>query len=847
MKGMRPLLFASVLLSLTAELSAARLPLDKAGYRKTVWIHANPWFHFGKPPIHGRGGPDIPWKQMDYGTNTWTEAFRLIHSYGIDGVQMEINEPSSWEACWKAALKAAEAVPGDFKLGMFFGAYSKTPEKSLENMKRILGTFREDLKSNPHVARAGGSPVIVFYNPHQFRPEGWKVLFDGLDAEFGRMAYLINAPVLFALSGYGEQEFERRLRELLPEFDGVSSYGVINVEDQRKTATVLDRVMKDFPGKIYEGGAFATYTQHFTMWGHEVRLSRDWRDSVDLWLGSKADDINLTNLFDHYENSLVYPCYEREDLLLRYLQWALSKWRGSEFPKEKKPELVLCNYNTVLLGWTPFDVEVLGFPIDSADKTVRISVELCDASGKVLKTLGPKTMTLDTFRAEEFSLPSMDFADERGVVPRLVYEWGGKRHVMNGAMTIVSPSIRTYRMYWARSTKNLLDMEGVTDDWSIDGVKPGGTVGSVRGPSVFFTEAKPDRSSEGPNKGYWRHGFKRDGLEWYFTSDSYTAQRRTVLALQRPHIGPGLHWYYAEWQNELGHKAQSLPIWETNGARARKVKMPIRQPDGTIVEASIEGARVPFYQYPCDRDTDRILVDVSGYMHNGHIDGTGFGYGHLTYTGYNQYHNGPVQTDRGGHSLFRTDADGTGFLHLAGTNHVVIHGGTAMPGAATYEICVRPTRFGREMGLFGSARGQVHLVILPDGTVRAKRRVFEPDMGKPETVEVDSKKPLPAGAWTRLQVVYDLRNLMLYVNGELQGSVAASPNYEDGSYGHYLTREWRTHEYETVLMVGADLDWTPCHYAPKRQFEGDIRDIRVYGRNLSPAEFLGAYTGKAGR
>ena len=92
-----------MVVALAAELSAARLPLDKAGYRKTVWIHANPWFHFGKPPIHGRGGPDIPWKQMDYGTNTWAEAFRLIHSYGIDGVQMEINEPSSWETCWKAA------------------------------------------------------------------------------------------------------------------------------------------------------------------------------------------------------------------------------------------------------------------------------------------------------------------------------------------------------------------------------------------------------------------------------------------------------------------------------------------------------------------------------------------------------------------------------------------------------------------------------------------------------------------------------------------------------------------------------------------------------------------------
>ena len=49
-------------------------------------------------------------------------------------------------------------------------------------------------------------------------------------------------------------------------------------------------------------------------------------------------------------------------------------------------------------------------------------------------------------------------------------------------------------------------------------------------------------------------------------------------------------------------------------------------------------------------------------------------------------------------------------------------GGTAFPGASTYEIEVRPAELGREMGLFGSGNNQISVDVLADGRVRAARK-----------------------------------------------------------------------------------------------------------------------------
>ncbi len=806
-----------------------RPPFDKSDYKGTVAVQVNPWFPLDKPAADAYGGPNIPW--IRFGDDVWRRGMELCAEYGVNAFVPEINEPGAWTGVWRGLLDAAaKSENKDIKVGMFFGFYSKTADDSIKSMKKILGQFREDLKSNPRVLRAGGHPVMLVYTPYKYKLEEWKRIFDALDAEFGRMVYLANFRSLAMARGGSAataEHFEGELRKFLQVFDGVSNYGSAGVASQHMCAEVLKRVMKEFPGKIYEGGIHSTYTCHYHMGGLEVHLSREWRDSVDTYFASDPDSEMLTNLFDHYENSLVYPCYEREDFLLRYLEWALHKWKGRKFRFQKEPEIVLTNHNTIQLGWESLDFEVMAFPIDSKAKEIEVWLELCNTAGEVLRTFKPRKMTLDDFRCETYSVPSTYFAGERGVVPRVKYKWRSKERFTDfNPMTLVSPSLRSYHMYWARSTRNHLADNGRVD-WTMGGVAQGGTLVSKGGQTVF-TGYLANKGWVGPAQGYAFTTVKRDWSDFYRTADGrLKAKMQQVFDLPDP--GAGLHYYHLEIENTLGRKAQTLPVWHTDGSRKGEVDLPVKKEDGSIAEYRVEAARVPFWHYPCDFDAGKFLLDASGYRHNGSVRGSGYGGGHLGHQGYNHYHNGALEAPSDAfRTVWRSDGRGKGYLAFNGSNdYVIVMGGTAFPGASTYEIEVRPAELGREMGLFGSGNNQISLDVLADGRVRVARRsenegvAGAPRKGAFVNREVVSEARLEPGRWTKIQAVYDLRKLRLYVGGKLQGEVDSAPI--------------ANHEWETHLIIGAKCSWV---WNPKDNFKGDLRGIRIYGRNLAPSEFL---------
>ena len=740
------LLAASVVGSVCAA-EDFRPPFDKTDALKRVWVQSNPWFPFDMTREKLTGGPNVAWRKYA-GPDVWAQGFSDIARYGVDGTFMEVNEPleMSQHATW---LKVAEELargPVDFKLAPMFAFFSKTADESIGNMRRILGAMRTALAENPRVLRIGGRPVIGVYQPclKGHRPEFYGKVFRTLDAEFGPFVYLM---CYSSVKMVHYADFENQVRRYLPYFDGVWSYAfsMEGLGVQREEKEGLERIMRDYPQKLYCGGPFAGYMQHFNPCGLEARLSRDWRQSVDLWLGSSAEAIEITNLFDHYENSLVLPCYEREDLLLRYLEWALSNWRGSPFRAAKTPELVLCNYQQALIGWRSLDFEILGFPVDAPEKEVVVGIELCDPEGSVLRRFGPERMTLDTFRAVSFSVPSGDFADCRAVKPRLVWKWKGERHrEAFNPMTFLSPSINGYRLYWARSTRN------------------------AKEPGV-------DRMPE------------------------------------------------------------PLPFWWNRPASAR-VTVPMMREGGSVTNRPVESVRVPFFHYPCDRDTGNLIEDVSGYRHHAWMNGASFGGGHLNHTGYFLEHEGIPPGGLGkGPSRFRRDADGKGHLSFSGKDALMLMGATAMPGAGTYELAVRPDGCAQEAGLLGSGRGQVAIDVLSNGCVRVMRReLADRTTLAMRTVSCVSKDALPKGRWTRLAVVYDLRDCVLYFNGREQARMAARPNFfPEGLDSEH--RPFQSDEFYNNLIVGAGCQ-TP--YTPVRHFRGDIRQIRITGRNLSPEEFL---------
>ncbi len=715
-----------------------RPPFDKSDYKGTVAIQANPWFPLYKSPMHALGGPNTQYmkpKTADW----WGEGMKLCREYGVTMLTPEINEPSAWTGCWRSMLDSARKNGVPVKIGMFFGMYSKGKDAVIASMKRVLGPFREDLKSNPAVARAGGCPVMVVYNPTKFKPEVWGEVFAALDAEFGRMVYLMNAGEFAwaAAKGGGGTEkidarFEKLLREYLPHSDGISSYG----NGTRVPFGVVKKVMSEYPRKINEGQAHFVYCNHFHMGGGCEGLSDIWRNHLEACFSSDPDSIMLTNLFDHFENSLVYPCYEREDLLLRYLEYMLEKWKGTPFRRMSEPELVVANSVTALVGWRDLKFEVLGFPIGGKNTDVEIMLDICDTSGKVLHTFPARKMELTEFRAETFTIPSVRFAGERAVVPRLRYRWAGRERAMNyNPMTVLDPSIRGYRMFWARSTRNELRVNG-KNDWRMDDTAPGGTHRPRRlGLTRFSAALTPVyQGADGRLLGASRYGVRRDGQEFYFQDEAKGFNCDFVLPVPNP--GYALHWYHLEVHNGAGRKYQTLPIWEANARRSAKVEIPIWKADGSIEEYAIEDVRVPFWYYPVEEDCANILLDVSGWGHNGSVRGVGYGGGHLGHTGYHHYHNGPTGSTLGGksRSLFRRDADGRGYLAFDGSNdYVTVMGGTAFPGAFTYELSVRPAELGRECGLLSTAyNNQIQIWLMPDGAVKvAHRRCVRSAQGCP--------------------------------------------------------------------------------------------------------------------
>lgn len=809
-----------------------RPPFDKSDYKGRVGIQLNPWWPAQKDPVYGEGGPNVSYiHHTGTSAQVWRQAMELCARYGVDVLVPEINEPQAWSGCWRVLLDQAGTNRPPVRIGMFFGMYSKDKESVIASMKKVLTPFREDLKSHPAVSRAGGYPVMVVYNPTKFKPSEWREIFDVLDAEFGRMVYLLNIGELAVQAARGgggteaqDARFEQLLRESLPYWDGISSYG----NGCRVAFPVIRKVMKDFPQKINEGQGHFVYCNHFHMGGDEVPLSQVWRDHLSDCYSSDPDSILLTNLLDQYENSAIYPCYEREDLLLRYLEWTLEKWKGRKFPRRKEPELVVCNYTMVLLGWQSLDFEVLGFPLDAKETDVRVTLEICDTFGKVLYTFPEKRMDLNAFRAERFSVPSTQFAGERGVVPRLRYKWAGRDFAMNyGPMTLIDPSIRSYRMFWARSTKNALWVNG-KNKWTLDGVGVGGTHQPSRtGHSRFTANIKPTWSGE--NSGSVRAGIRRDNTEFCYTDSGANSLSREITIPIPPPRG-ALHWYHLEMENAKGCKFQTLPIWDEDGSRARAVTLPVKTEAGSIADFKMEETRIPFWYYPIDEDYGKVMLDVSGWDHHGHIHTapSGYGGGHLSHTGYNHGHNGYVAPSVGDNyrSLFRRDSDGRGYLTFDGTNdYVVVMGGTAFPAACTYELSVRPAELGREMGLVGTVQNALSIALLANGAVEVTRkgtRAAKPCEKAAEfTGKIVSSAKLRAGEWAKIAVTYDLRKVRLYVNGALAGELESGP--------------FAGHESLTHVILGAKCGWV---YTPNSHFKGDLRAIRIYGRNLAPAEFL---------
>lgn len=793
-----------------------RPAFDKSGYKGTLWTQVNPWFPANKSrTLNPLGGPNYankiyPGINDQFNIEAWKEAIKECQKYGMTGWQFELNAAAPGFAYqFKSIMQGAKELGTDFKLAVFIGHFGSGDFNARKNrLIKQFDIFHKEWKEHPNIYRLNGAPVISIYTPFAFKPEEWKIVMDDFEAKHGKCIWLFN----FWYKTYDVKSKPEQIRAYMPYFDGITAYGNWGLSTQTELFKVIGKIMhEEFPQKIFEGCVHNAYACHYYHGGVSTRLSEKYRAGWDSMAEAEVDSVVMTNFFDHWENSLILPCYEREDFMLRFAEYRMHKIFGKKFVMKKSPELILTNYIDTIPGSRKLEFEIIALPVDSRHKNMEVGLEICNAKGEIIKKFPTCNITLDKENFLRFEIPVNDVAGETFLFPRIYGRYIGRPYMSNfNPPTMLDPSIRTSMMFYARSTVSAVKAD--SGEWTLNGVAPGGTVDWTASNGMGFFRCNITPKTTGVNA----VRIMRNNRELY-----RIPQRNMVMGRAFPLPNPGLamNFYHLEMETADGRRFQTRPIFVTGNKRPGKTEIKLLI-DNKIVSTKVDKETIPEFFFPCDIDSGYLLLDVSGYEHHGKLQRngkTGYCFGSLGHTDYYHVHDGNAGS--AANPLFRRDKDGKGYLHFEADkkDFYMISGGTAMPYSATYELDFMPVLNGKKMFLLGSANNQINLYIDEKGYLCAMRGgAVEGEGGiiprKQQNITLRSKEPVFSGKWQQVKVVYDMQNFYLYLNGELQSSQAALP-----------VREHETIDHLTVASRCGFL------HNPGNYFNGGIRNIRIAG------------------
>jgi len=755
----------------------------------------------------------------------WKKVAEICAPYGLNGLQLEIIPRADGKAGYldvlENMLEGFRLAGNGFKAMVFLSPQKYKDKNNAEIFRKAFQELSPLLRNHPNAYRLDGAPVVPVYIPYTFTPEEWHSIISEVEGACGRMVWLADIRNTYVRNDAPEG-FAQWLKSYMQVFDGITIYANWSLERQRDFVNeVVPMMKKDFPGKIFEFGPHNTYCPHFAYEGMSPRLTEKFVKSWDMTLEAKPDSITITNFFDHYENSRILPSYEMDDILMRMSEYYISRWKKTSPPETQLLALYVANYINVTIGSEAL-FEVIGFPFEAKSKTISVRLEICDGKGNILHAFPEDVMTLDSLRILQYSLPTLPYATCRALFPRLKYTVNGKEAVASSCPpTTLVANLRPHLLMWCRSVGNMIDINGSGRTWTLNGAHVGETAAYPHGGIAVINCDTTSAKGPLPSQGGGAARLLRNGRE----IDSFNSGDLSFNRIFRlPDPCDTIDCYNLELENNKGGRYLSPAIWVSRDSRKSTCVMPTLLRDNKIMNVEIEAGRVPFFYYPCDQDCGTLLVDCSGYDHHGFLGGCGFGGGHLQRTAYRHEHldgTGAALSERA--PKFNKDEDGTGFLHFWGGSYAIIMGGTAFPYSSTYELSVRPGELGKRQGLIGTFNGQMNVELTPEGKICAWRssRVAGDGAAKEVRQEIFSKEKVEPGKWHRVAVVYDLKTLSLFIDGQFQGEVASAPD--------------RRHEWMNPVTVGAlcAQAWSPSDF-----FIGDIRDVRIYGRNLDPVEFL---------
>ena len=776
---------------------SAREPVDKTAYQGTLWVQANPWF----PPVKSRliaplGGPNYAMKRYE-DKGGWLGAVKQLSECGVTGLQMELIGGAFWET-FMDVLNAAEKSGTDFKLSIFETRDGNTFDDVRNGLTALLERLNPILRNHPNVYRLDGRPVIIIYQTAFLKPEQWTGLFDELEAKYGKIVWLF-----VSFDGASLNTDLVVFESYLEVFDGISNYCCFSEEGQREHYAMVSEVMKRHPEKIFEAGVHNAYMSHFHNGGFNTDLSHKFRASLDIDLEAGADSLTLTNLFDHYENSLFLPCYEREDFLLKYTACRLAEYRG-ETVGGNEPELVVVTDINLRLG-EDLNLDLVTMPVSHDEKTAEVDVTWCDADGHEILAFPTRLLNLEQAGCERFSVKCPLWSDVMAVTPRVTLRWNGTEKVFAPhTMTTIQPTMRSNNMYWARSSRNQLKVVALAQpEWTLNGAGPGSRI--AWGDGLFVFRAMVAAVA---NQNIDQIRIMRNGRE-FATLEKHDLMFEHALILPCP--GDTWDAYHLELENRSGCRYQTLPVFVALAPDDnRDVEIPVFCADGAVRRTNVDERRLADFRYPMERDNGVLLLDHSGYQHHAYLGGAGYGGGHLKFTGYHFEHSGTVEPQPPPAApKFGYDDDGRGFLAFDGAQHVSMMAATMPPYASCVELEVRPRAVGTPQDILAVGNKTLRLHLDEQGRLHAVRQGLV--NGETADAEIVSRASLKADAWHSIKVIYDLARLALFVDGDLQGSVDVAPM--QGSDRHNFM----------LLGCGIANFWDPA-----KHFTGDIRALYLH-------------------
>lgn len=803
----------------TAEtVSDYRPRFNKAAYKNTLWTQANPWFPPNMSRIYRAGGPDYAMKRYPAdNVQMWKEVALLCKTYGLDGIQQEViicDAPDI--TTLREMLEGFKQAGNGFKLGFmlnpFFG--------SAAHFAKFCDNMQDELASHPNVYRLDGHPVMTLYlaNSVNTRPPAeWLEWFRPVEKKHGQMIFL--ADVAFAAPGTVEK--------LLPYVDGITMYGNWTVEMQRNLFSHVVPAIKKYPHKIFEASVHGIYLSHFGGNGVRPRLLDKLLASWDMTIAAQPDSIVLTNFFDIYENSRILPSYELEDVMLKIARDRMALFTSQPAPRDDWPDFRIVNFTSVMVGKdAAFDV--IGFPVHLVNKDFELTLELLAPNGNTIYTFPKFQMNLNEFAIKRLNLSTLPFLDQLALIPRITYKQldGPSKGSLTGMPTNLVCSMVPHRLFWSRSCKNILGMKSV-GKWSLNSTEIGGVSSyPENGTGVIISETTQDSPwvFSAFNTAAEHVRIMRNGLE---LTSFYRRDLNFSMPISLPNPGAGIDSYHLELENRNGARFATLPVYVDGGKRSGTVPVPVITSDDKIKTVEIGAARIPYFYYPCNKFTGNILHDISGYDHHGNINAR-FDGGKLDTTGYHYEHTGIAGAGNStGDPAFELDEDGSGFYRFKGAGFAALMGGTAFPYASTWELEMRVSEY-HEQAILSTIQRQLNIAMSEDGHILVSRGnpgtevQLNSNAASTKEVLLKSLAPLPLNSWNKITVVYDLKKLYFYLNGELQASASIAPT--------------RVHEDLNSVYIGGKATFAVGCEAP--YYRGDLRNLRLYGRNLSPDEWL---------